>query len=432
MANLIVNGGNPLSGKITPSGNKNSVLPVICASILTDTDVTIRNVPDLTDINKLVESLREIGSKIEWDKEKKIIVINNKDLNLEKSDGDLPVGMRGSVLLFAPLLSKLKSINIKTIIGGCALGIRELDPHLEVLSALGADIKTEHGYIRMKIDSKFASGKLWQDYMSVTTTENFLMAAVLADGVSVMNNAASEPHVQDLCNMLIQMGAKIDGIGTSTLTVTGVESLSGTDFTITSDHHEITTLLALGAMTGGRIEVTDAIPEHFPLIVKTFKKLGVEIKYEGDSAIVEQNQSLKIVKPYTENLLPKIEAAPWPYFPVDLLPLMVALAVKADGSIMFWNKVYEGGLLWFPEITKFGAQVIMADPHRIIVYGNKPLEPAIVDSPNIIRVAVALMMIALTIEGESTVRFADSIKRAHPDFIENLQKLGANIRWEQE
>ncbi len=430
MANLIVNGGKALNGTITPAGNKNAVLPILCATLLTDDDVILRNIPDLTDVNQLVSLLTELGSMIEWDKEKNILKINNSKINKEHLTDELPIGMRGSVLLFAPLLNKIKHLHLKAEIGGCALGIRELDPHLEVLTALGANIVTNDEDITMDIKGTFKGCNIWQDYMSVTTTENFIMGASVAQGKSEMNNAASEPHVQDLCNFLVSMGANIDGIGSSIVKITGQKELHGTDFTISSDHHEITTLLALGAMTGGEIRVNNAIPEQFPLIIKQFKKLGVDIEYEGDIAIVRANQKLKVMEPYTKNLLPKIEAAPWPYFPVDLLPLMVALSVKAEGSIMFWNKVYEGGLLWIPEMMKFGAEIVMADPHRIIVYGNKPLTPATVTSPNIIRVAVALMMVALSIPGKSTILAADSIKRAHPNFIENLQNLGADISWE--
>lgn len=430
MSNLIINGGKKLSGELTPAGNKNSALPILCASLLTDDDVTIRNMPDLTDVNKLVELLKELGSVIEWDKENYVLKINNKGINKENVSGDLPIGMRGSVLLFATLLFRLKQLHLKAEIGGCSLGIRELDPHLEVLSSLGVKIVTKGENITMNIEDRFTGGDMWPDYMSVTTTENFIMGASVANGTSVMNNAASEPHVQDLCNFLVSMGAKIEGIGSSIVKISGVHELHGTDFTISSDHHEITTLLALGAMTGGEIRIKNAIPEHFHLIVKQFNKLGVNVEYDGDTAIVRENQRLKIMEPYTKNLLPKIEAAPWPYFPVDLLPLMVALSVRSNGSIMFWNKVYEGGLLWIPEMIKFGAQIIMADPHRIIVYGNKPLVPAKVDAPNIIRVAVALMMVALSIPGESKITNADSIKRAHPNFVDNLQKLGADIRWE--
>ena len=170
-------------------------------------------------------------------------------------------------------------------------------------------------------------------------------------------------------------------------------------------------------------------PEHFPLIRKAFGKFNVNIDYEGDTAVVKKGQKLEILQPYTNTMEQKLEAAPWPYFPADLLPLMIALSIKSEGSIMFWNKLYEGGFLWIPELIKFGSHIVMCDPHRIIVYGNKPLKEATVNAPNIIRATVALMMVALTIEGESTIRNADSIKRAHPNFIKNLNTLGADLEW---
>jgi UDP-N-acetylglucosamine 1-carboxyvinyltransferase len=270
---------------------------------------------------------------------------------------------------------------------------------------------------------------MWADYMSVTTTENFLNAAVLATGKSTMVNAACEPHVQELCLFLNQMGAKVSGIGTNTLEINGVESLSGTEYTIKSDHHEITTFLALGAMTGGEIRVENSLPEYFPLINRAFQKLGVTIEYEGTTAIVRENQPLIVEKPFTRNLLPKVEAAPWPYFPVDLMPLMMALAVKAKGEIMFWNKIYEGGLFWVPTLLEFGAKVTLCDPHRVIVFGGIQLEPAKVKAPDIIRATIALAMVALATEGTSAINSAETIKRAHPHFSEKLQSLGAEISW---
>jgi UDP-N-acetylglucosamine 1-carboxyvinyltransferase len=428
MSDLLVRGGNKLRGEITPAGNKNSALPALCATLLTNETVTIRNFPDLTDVNKLVDLLTSLGSEIEWDKENSVITINNSNFSANFGDQGFPLGMRGAILLLAPLLVRMKEIEVKEEIGGCTLGIRELDPHLEVLEKLGAKIST-NGSIKITAKEGLIGEFLWQDYMSVTTTENFIMAAVKAKGNSTMVNAASEPHVQDLCQLLLSMGAKIEGIGTSKITINGVDRLHGTDFTISSDHHEITTLLALGAMTGGEIRVKNAEPEHFPLIRKAFEKFSVKIEYEGERAIVKQEEKLRIIQPYTKNLLQKLEAAPWPYFPADLMPLMIALAVKSEGSMMFWNKLYEGGFFWIPEMIKFGAHIVMCDPHRIIVYGNKPLKATTVDSPNIIRATVALMMIALSVEGESVIKNADSIKRAHPNFIENLNKLGADLKW---
>ncbi len=428
MSNLIVRGGNKLKGEITPAGNKNSALPILCATLLTDEPVTIHNFPDLTDINKLITLMQELGSKVDWDKENQVVTIDNSNFCDSFGDEGFPLGMRGALLILAPLLHRHKKLEIEEEIGGCSLGIREIDPHLEVLKQLGAKVST-NGSIKIDARKGLIGNSLWQDYMSVTTTENFVMAAAQAKGRSVMMNAASEPHVQDLCNFLIAMGAKIEGVGSSTLVVEGVENLHGGEFTVSSDHHEITTLLALGAMTGGNVRVTKAIPEHFPLINRTFEKFGVTIKYDGDTAYTQRNGSLKVVEPYTKNLLQKVEAAPWPYFPTDLLPLMLALAVRAEGNIMFWNKIYEGGLFWIPEMIKFGAHIVMCDPHRVIVFGGKELRPATVDAPNIIRATVALMMVALTIDGESVIKNADSIKRAHPHFVENLQALGADIEW---
>lgn len=428
MSDLIVNGGKPLSGTITPSGNKNSALPILCATLLTDEPVTLRNVPDITDIEKLVTFLSEQGSRIEWNRAAGTMRVDHSTFDPRRMKGELPAGMRSSVLLFAPLLHRMKRFTIPANAKGCSLGIRELDPHLEILEKLGAKI-SRRDELTIRLPKNFHGTRHWPDYMSVTATENFAMAAALADGESVLINAASEPHVQDLCAMLVGMGANIDGIGTSKLTVQGVARLRGGEFHIKTDYHEVVTFLALGAITGGEIRVRHSVPHHFDLITRAFEKLGVTIEHRGDTAIVRRNQQLRIEAPFTTNLLPKIEAAPWPYFPVDLLPCMIALAVRAEGAIQFWNKVYEGGFTWIPELAKFGAQVLVSDPHRIIVFGPRPLRPTTVDAPYIIRAAVALYMVAASIPGRSVVRSADTIKRAHPNFVENLRSLGAEVEW---
>jgi UDP-N-acetylglucosamine 1-carboxyvinyltransferase len=428
MSDLIIHGGKPLSGTITPSGNKNSVLPIICASLLTDARVTLRHVPNITDVEKLVTFFVEQGSRIAWDRAAGTMTIDHSGFDAGRLNGELPAGMRSSVLLFAPLLQRMKKITLPTNAKGCSLGIRELDPHLEILGKLGAKI-SHHRDLTLSLKGRFKGNRHWPDYMSVTATENFVMAAVLAEGESVLLNAASEPHVQDLCAVLATMGAKISGLGTSQLTVTGVAKLKGGTFTINTDHHEIVTFLALGAITGGEVRVKNSLPHHFDLITRSFAKLGVKIEHEGNTAIVRKNQKLVVEEPFTSNLLPKIEAAPWPYFPVDLLPCMIALAVRSQGAVMFWNKVYEGGFTWMSELSKFGAHVVVSDPHRITVFGAKPLRPTVVEAPYIIRAAVALYMIAASIPGQSVVKNADTIRRAHPNFVENLRSLGAEVEW---
>jgi UDP-N-acetylglucosamine 1-carboxyvinyltransferase len=356
------------------------------------------------------------------------MAIDHSKFDARRLEGEMPSGMRSSVLLFAPLLQRMKRIRIPSNAKGCSLGIRELDPHLEILEKLGAKISHDRD-LTMRLSGRFQGGRHWPDYMSVTATENFVMAAALAEGTSTLLNAASEPHVQDLCAVLGAMGAQIHGIGTSKLTIEGVKRLRGGTFAINTDYHEVVTFLALGAITGGEVKVKHSLPHHFDLIGRAFGKLGVEIEHEGDTAIVRRKQKLVIEPPFTSNLLPKIEAAPWPYFPVDLLPCMIALAVRAEGAIQFWNKVYEGGFTWMPELSKFGAHVVVSDPHRVIVFGNRPLRPTVVDAPYIIRAAVALYMVAASIPGRSVVKNADTIKRAHPHFVENLRTLGADVEW---
>ncbi len=428
MADLIVQGGKPLSGTIVPSGNKNSVLPIFCASLLTDEPVILRNVPDITDLNKLVDFLSSQGSQIVWDRAAATMHIDHSGFRPTLADDELPADMRSTVLLFPSLLRRLRRITLLANAKGCSLGVREIDPHLEILAALGATVA--HGDpLIIALPSGFTAARHWCDYMSVTVTENFAMAAALASGTSTLINAASEPHVQDLCAALAAMGARIEGIGTSMLRIEGVTALHGADITINSDYHEIVTFLALGAITGGEVRVTRALPHHFDLITRAFAKLGVVIEHEGDSVVVRRGQKLLIENPYTSNLLQKIEAAPWPYFSVDLLPLMIALSTRATGTIHFWNKVYENGFSWIPELAKFGAHAVVSDPHRLIVFGDRPLRPAVVESPYIIRAAVALAMVAASIPGKSTVRNAEIIRRAHPRFVENLQSLGAEMEW---
>ncbi len=430
MSDLIVQGGKPLSGTITPSGNKNAVLPIFCATLLTNEQVTLRNVPDITDLNKLVHFFRQQGSTIEWDHDTKVMRVDHGNFASTLTDHELPQDMRSTVLLYPALLHRLGKIVVRSNTKGCSLGVREIDPHLEVLASFGTDISGSDPLTIALPNVRFCATRTWLDYMSVTVTENFAMAASLADGQSTLINAASEPHVQDLCSALSAMGAKVQGIGTSRLEIEGVDALHGADITIGTDYHEIVTFLALGAVTGGKVRVENSVPQHFDLIQRTFARLGVKVRHEGTTAIVDKNQSLQIEQPHTTNLLPKIEAAPWPYFSVDLLPLMIALSTRTTGTIHFWNKVYENGFSWIPELAKFGTHAVVSDPHRLIVFGGRPLRPAVVDSPYVIRAAVALAMVAAAIPGQSVVRHAEIIKRAHPNFVENLNSLGAQLEWE--
>ena len=427
---LLVRGGKALSGRLTPSGNKNAVLPMLCATLLTDETVMIRNVPDITDVQKIADFFVTLGSRVVWDRDAKTLEVNHGEADLSGRTvvEALPAGMRSSVMLFGPLLARVGRLNVTEDATGCSLGAREVDPHLDILEGFGASI--EWGDRReLSLSGSFTSNNHWLDYASVTTTEHFVMCAALAQGTSTLVNAASEPHVQDLCSVLIEMGAKIEGIGTSVLKVHGVEALHSADVRVSDDHHEIFTFLAIGAMTGGDVQVDHSVHHHFPLMNRTLQKFGVEVEQTPTGSRVSVADRLRIQQQRTSHLLPKVEGAPWPYFPVDLIPPVVALATVANGDMLFWNKVYEGAFGWVPELAKFGAQVTVCDPHRIIVFGRDDLRAAVVDAPYIIRVTIALFMVGATIDGESIIRNASPVRRAHPNFVENLRSLGADVEW---
>lgn len=399
---------------------------MLCASLLTDEPVIIRNLPDITDVRKILSFFSELGSTCEWDKAKGVVQICHREA--KHSQTPLPEGMRSSVMLMGPLLARFGVVIMHGYATGCTLGVREIDPHLEVLEALGAR-EIDAPDVELRLDGQFKGCSHWLDYASVTTTEQFAMAAAVAHGESVIVNAASEPHVQDLCEMLVAMGAKIDGVGTSTLKISGAARLGGCDVRVSDDHHEVLTFLAIGAITGGTVHVKHDIHRHMPLLSRALERFGVTVEHDESGTTASVHGPLRIARPHTANLLSKLEGAPWPYFPVDLIPPMVALAAVSDGSMMFWNKVYEGAFGWIPELQKFGAHATTCDPHRVIVFGRSDLRPADVESPYIIRVIIALFMVASSIDGTSIIRNAGPVRRAHPNFVENLKSLGAKVEW---
>jgi UDP-N-acetylglucosamine 1-carboxyvinyltransferase len=428
VTSLIVNGGRALRGRIIPSANKNAVLPVLCATLLTDQPVTLHRVPDITDVRKILDFFRNLGSTVDMDFEAGTLRVRHGE-GLDPKAAHLPLGMRSTLMLIPPLLHRFGAATIEEDATGCTLGAREIDPHIEVLQTFGATVRREPDALHISVPGGYRSADHWLDYASVTTTENFMLCAATASGRSKLTNAACEPHVQEFCAFLALMGARIEGVGGSRILVEGVDRLSGAEFTFADDFHEVATFLAMGAITGGEVSVRNGSVEQFPLLDRTFAKFGVEVTHEGGWSSARAAHGLKVREPFTSNILTKVEAAPWPYVPADLLPIFIALGVRAEGSVMFWNKVYEGALGWSSEIGKFGAHAVLCDPHRLITYGGKPLMPATVESPYIIRVAIALFMLAASIEGRSTILNAAPIQRAHPRFVENLNALGADVEW---
>ena len=429
MSDLIVHGGSPLQGRIVPSANKNAVLPILCATLLTREPVRLRGIPEITDVKKIVEIFRMLGSQVEVDFATGILDVCHRDTHFDEQAHRLPEEMRSSIMLVPPLLARFGVARIENDVKGCSLGVREIDPHVEVLERFGCTVERSHEALVIRSPAGLKATQHWLDYASVTTTENFVLCGALAEGTSALMNAASEPHVQEFCVFMALLGARIKGIGTSRLTVEGVRELGGGEFTFAEDFHEIVTFLALGAITGGEVIVKNSVPEQFPLIDRTFAKFGVNIVHEGGWSRSTVDGVMRVREPFTRNILQKVEAAPWPYLPVDLLPIFVALGVKAQGSCMFWNKVYDGAMGWTSELSKFGAHAFLSDPHRVITFGGKPLVAAEVESPYIIRVAIALLMLAASIPGQSRIKKATPVRRAHPRFAENITLLGAKVEW---
>ena len=432
MANLIVHGGTPLTGRIVPSANKNAVLPILCATLLTREPVRLVGIPEITDVRKILWIFRTLGSTVSVDYATGILDLHHAHTQFDPATHHLPEEMRSSIMLVPPLLARFGVARIENDVQGCTLGVREIDPHVEVMERFGAHVERRREALIMRADSGLKANHHWLDYASVTTTENFVLCAALATGgggTSTLMNAASEPHVQEFCQFMTMLGAQIEGIGTSRLTVHGVKSLGGGSFTFAEDFHEAVTFMALGAITGGTITVKNSAPEQFPLIDRTFAKFGVQVVHKDGWSHTVVDGPLRVKEPFTKNILPKVEAAPWPYLPVDLLPIFVALGVKAEGSMVYWNKVYEGAMGWTSELSKFGAHAFQSDPHRIITFGGKTLSPAEVESPYIIRVAIALLMLSCSIPGRSVIKSATPVRRAHPRFAENIRALGAQVEW---
>jgi UDP-N-acetylglucosamine 1-carboxyvinyltransferase len=432
MSNLIVHGGTPLRGRITPSANKNAVLPILCATLLTYEPLRLMGVPDITDVRKILDIFRLLGSEVEVDFEAGTLALHHRETVFDAARHRLPEEMRSSIMLVPPLLARFGVARLEDNVKGCTLGVREIDPHVEVFRRFGGEVERADGSLLVKSAGLLTPTDHWLDYASVTTTENFVLCAAAAGGTSTLTNAASEPHVQEFCRFMVMLGVRIEGIGTSKLTVHGGAALVGGEFRFDEDFHEITTFLALGAITGGDVVVRNSAPENFPLIDRTFAKFGITVTHAEGWSSARCHGPLKVQVPFTSNVLTKVEAAPWPYFPVDLLPIFIALGVRAEGNAMFWNKVYDGALGWTGELSKFGAHVFSADPHRLITFGGNPLTPAVVESPYIIRVAIALFMVAASIPGRSEIKNATPIRRAHPRFVENLRSLGVQVEWTAE
>ncbi|HEV7921608.1 MAG TPA: UDP-N-acetylglucosamine 1-carboxyvinyltransferase [Thermoanaerobaculia bacterium] len=427
MERFVVEGGRRLEGSIRPGGNKNAALPILAACLLTDEPIILRNLPDIQDVRVMLEILEGLGSRVER-LEANVVRIQTKGECSSTPDPQLSRKIRASILLAGPLLARCGAASIAKP-GGDAIGRRRIDTHLLALEALGAQIEVSAHEYRMSARSLKAR-KMFLDEASVTATENAIMAAALADGDTTIYNAAAEPHVQDLCRFLIGLGANIEGIATNSLTIHGVDSLHGGEFTIPSDHIEVGSYIGLAAVTRSELLIEDAVPEHMYAVRHMLEKLGVDIRVEGNNLRVPKEQELR-VRYDVGAAVPKIDDGPWPLFPADLLSIMIVIATQADGTTMIFEKMFESRLFFTDKLIGMGARIILCDPHRAIVVGGGRLQGAEISSPDI-RAGMALLLAALCAKGESIIHNIHQIDRGYERIEERLNPLGARIRREKD
>jgi UDP-N-acetylglucosamine 1-carboxyvinyltransferase len=419
---FLVEGGHSLSGSIRPSGNKNAALPIIAAALLTDRPVTLSNVPRIRDVEALVELIRSAGVGAEWTA-RNCLSIHAKSLRSAELDPRLCASIRASILLAAPMIARCGEVTLPPP-GGDVIGRRRLDTHFLALQQLGVEFTLDEAY-RLRAP-KLRGADVFLDEPSVTGTENALMAAVAASGTTVLRNAASEPHVQDLARFLVAMGAEIEGIGTNTITVHGGRTLSGASYEIGPDHIEVGSFIGLAAVTNSPLRIERAGVEHLRSILLGFERLGVICRVEGDDLIIDKNQPRRIQTDLGGHV-PKLEDQPWPAFPADVMSIAIVTATQCEGVILMFEKMFESRMFFVDKLISMGARIILCDPHRAVVIGPTQLRAASVESPDI-RAGMAILLAAMAAQGESVIDNVRQIERGYERIDERLNALGARIQ----
>ncbi len=425
MEKFVIEGGVPLSGTIVPAGNKNGALPILAACLLTEDEVILRNVPRIRDVEAMALLIESLGAKVRWLGPGEVLIHASTVDHPARVDHELAERIRASFLLAGPLLARFGHAHMPPP-GGDVIGRRRLDPHLDAFRALGAAVEHRGTDILLTAPSLGLSPcDFLMDEPSVMATENALMAAALTRGPTVIRNAASEPHVQDLARMLVAMGAVIDGIGSNVMTVHGMGRLRGCTHTIAPDHIEIGSFMALAGVTGGELIVKDTVPEDLRMIRLVFDRLGLRSEVRGADVIVPGNQHL-VIRNDAGEYMPKVEDGPWPAFPADLTSIAVALASQAEGSVIIHEKMFENRLFFTDKLVMMGAAITICDPHRAIVVGPRRLRGQRVESPDI-RAGMAMVIAALSAEGETHIANISQIDRGYERIDERLRDLGARI-----
>jgi UDP-N-acetylglucosamine 1-carboxyvinyltransferase len=419
---FVIEGRVPLAGTIRPEGNKNAALPIIAATLLTDEPVRLANVPRIRDVEVMVELIADVGAEVEWTGQNELTVCAG-EIARTSLDRRLCERIRASILLAGPLLARCGAVEIPPP-GGDVIGRRRVDTHFLAFRALGAGIEVGRSY-ELHAPRGLRGADVFLDEPSVTATENALMAAVRAPGNTVLMNAACEPHVQDLCRMLVSMGARISGIGSNVLRIEGVERLSGCEHRIGPDHIEIASFVGLAAVTGGDVTIEDVEPDDLRTILLGFGKLGVRTEWHGRDLRVPPGQQLRVVDD-EGGQIPKIEDGPWPQFPADLTSIAVAVATQAQGTVLIFEKMFENRLVFTDKLVSMGARIVLCDPHRCVVTGPAPLYGERVESPDI-RAGMAVLIASLCAEGTTIIGNVRQIDRGYERIDERLRSLGARI-----
>jgi UDP-N-acetylglucosamine 1-carboxyvinyltransferase len=433
MASFKIEGGHLLRGTITPQGAKNEALQVICATLLTADAVTISNIPDIRDVNNLIQLLREIGVKVSGGNGTYTFQADSLDMAFLESDEFVRecAELRGSVLMIGPLLARMgKAVITKP--GGDKIGRRRLDTHFLGFEKLGAEFRQ----IKSRSVYEISAAELKGTYMlldeaSVTGTANIIMAAVMATGVTTIYNAACEPYVQQLCHMLNRMGAKIQGIGSNLLTIEGVKTLGGTEHRLLPDMIEVGSFIGMAAMCGGGIRIKDVSLKNLGIIPDAFRRLGVKVEVEGDDLFVPR-QTHYVVDSFIDGTIMTLADAPWPGLTPDLLSVLIVVATQAQGSVLFHQKMFESRLFFVDRLIDMGAQIILCDPHRAVVVGHdrqRQLRGSRMSSPDI-RAGIALLIAAMSANGTSRIDNIEQIDRGYEDIEGRLNALGACIKRE--
>lgn len=424
MQQFVINGGNPLNGEMVPGGNKNSILKMIPACLLTDEPVILHNAPQILDVEVTIDLMRALGATVEWIAPKTLRV-HAENIANGIPPRELAQKTRASFVFAGPLLGRCHHAELPAP-GGDVIGERRLDTHVVALRKLGVNVSYHQGLFTLDAPEMHGADILLSE-ASVTATENVIMAAVLAKGTTILRNAASEPHVQDLCNMLVAMGAQIDGIGSNRIVIQGVDKLHGAEARVGADFMEVGSYIGAAAVTGGCIRIRDADPQHLEMTRMVFARLGVEWEQEDNDIIVPANQRLTIQQDIGGRI-PVIKAQPWPAFPPDLMSIALMVATQSAGAVMFHDWMYESRFFFTDKLVRMGGRITLCDPHRVLVQGPTALKGAPnISSPDI-RAGMALLLAALAAKGETRISNIGQIDRGYEQVEDKLRALGADIR----